>query len=105
MRFETNCVVVGRTVDLFEFDKRFDAFGSYFIFYDYKDPENVPEECLQAYKVVIVDPPFLSEECLEKVAITVKKIVAANGKIILCSGKYLIIKYFYFFALIMKTKI
>ncbi|XP_021945722.1 EEF1A lysine methyltransferase 1 isoform X1 [Folsomia candida] len=86
--------VVGRTVDLFEFDKRFDAFGSYFIFYDYKDPENVPEECLQAYKVVIVDPPFLSEECLEKVAITVKKIVAANGKIILCSGNVMEAKAF-----------
>jgi hypothetical protein len=81
-------LVVGRTVDLFEFDKRFDAFGKYFFFYDYKDPENVPDECVGAYQVVIADPPFLSEECLEKVALTVKKIVAPNGKILLCTGTH-----------------
>ena len=75
-------------MDIFEFDKRFDAFGSYFYFYDYKDPENVPEQCIGAYQVVIADPPFLSEECLEKVSKTVKKILAPGGKILLSSGKF-----------------
>lgn len=74
------------TVDLFEFDNRFEAFGNFFIFYNYKDPVNVPNHCVGAYQVVIADPPFLSEECLEKVALTIKKIVAPNGKIILCTG-------------------
>lgn len=86
MNYKLKCLVVGRTVDLFEFDKRFDAFGSCFFFYDYKDPENVAPECVGRYNVVMVDPPFLSEECLEKVSITVKKILAPGGKIILCSG-------------------
>jgi len=37
--------------------------------------------------VVIADPPFLSEECLEKVSLTIKKIIAPKGKIILCTGQ------------------
>lgn len=75
------------TVYLFEYDKRFKAFGSYFHFYDYNKPEEIPETCVNAFSVVIADPPFLSEECLEKVAITVKKILKPDGKVLLCTGK------------------
>lgn len=73
-------------VHLFEFDKRFKAFGSSYHFYDYNEPEQIPDSCVSAFSVVIADPPFLSEECLEKVALTVKKLIKENGKIILCSG-------------------
>jgi len=79
--------VYGTTVDLFEFDKRFDAFGRFFFFYDYKEPEAVPDECLGAYQVIAVDPPFLSEECLRKVAVTVKKLMGPDAKVILCTGR------------------
>lgn len=74
-------------VILFEFDRRFKAFGPSFQFYDYNEPETIPDEYLGAFSVVVADPPFLSEECLKKVAVTVKKIVEKNGKIILCTGK------------------
>ncbi|CAL8111624.1 unnamed protein product [Orchesella dallaii] len=73
-------------VHLFEYDKRFQAFGSLFHFYDYSDPDNIPETCAGAFSVVIADPPFLAEECLEKVAVTIKKLLQENGKIILCTG-------------------
>jgi len=76
------------SVHLFEYDKRFAAFGSSYIFYDYSSPESVPEQCFNAYSVVIVDPPFLAKECLEKVAETVKKISKPDAKIILCTGAF-----------------
>lgn len=36
------------------------------------------------FDVVFADPPFLSEECLTKTAVTVKFL--AKDKIVLCSG-------------------
>lgn len=71
---------------LFEYDKRFRAFGSSYHFYDYNDPDNIPDNLVAAFSVVVADPPFLSEECLEKVAVTVKKLMKKNAKVILCTG-------------------
>jgi len=81
-----NSTHFGLTVDLFEFDKRFGAFGSKFHFYDYNEPEKVKEECKNAYSIIIADPPFLSEECLEKFAITIKMVAQKDAFIILCTG-------------------
>ena len=39
--------------------------------------------------MVFADPPFLSDECLTKTAVTVK--FMAKEKIILCTGKFLVI--------------
>ena len=60
-------------------------FGEDFQFYDYKEPLNLPLEMKQSFDIVIADPPFLSEECLCKTAVTVKFL--AKDKIILCTGK------------------
>jgi len=75
-----------QNVHLFEFDKRFQAFGSSFYFYDYNKPEEIPEECKHAYSVIIADPPFLSEECLTKLSVTLKLLATPDAKIILCTG-------------------
>ena len=32
-----------------------------FVFYDYKDPENVPEHLLHSFDHVVIDPPFITE--------------------------------------------
>ncbi|XP_039042240.1 EEF1A lysine methyltransferase 1-like [Hibiscus syriacus] len=56
------------TVRLLEYDKHFDQYGSDFTFYDYNHPEDLPLELKHNYQVVIADPPYLSKECLEKVA-------------------------------------
>ncbi|KAL7881698.1 hypothetical protein AOLI_G00085460 [Acnodon oligacanthus] len=70
---------------LFEFDRRFAAYGHEFVFYDYNNPLCLPEHILpQSFDVVIADPPYLSEECLSKVALTVKYLT--KGKILLCTG-------------------
>ncbi|KAL7865762.1 hypothetical protein SRHO_G00110090 [Serrasalmus rhombeus] len=78
---ESHCV----SSVLFEFDRRFTAYGHEFVFYDYNNPLCLPEHILpQSFDVVIADPPYLSEECLSKVAITVKYLT--KGKILLCTG-------------------
>lgn len=73
------------SVTLFEYDKRFNVFGEDFIFYDYNLPLSIPREKSQYYDVVLADPPFLSEECLTKTAVTIRYL--AKNKIILCTGK------------------
>ena len=72
-------------VRLFEHDKRFARFGSDFTFYDYKSPLEIPRDLRESFDVVFADPPFLSEECLTKTAVTVKFL--AKEKIVLCTGK------------------
>jgi hypothetical protein len=74
-------------VDLFEFDRRFEAFGSSYCFYDFQSPLQVPDTSLGAYSIVILDPPFLSEDCLEKMSLTVKKLATMDAKILLCTGE------------------
>ncbi|KAK9699305.1 hypothetical protein RND81_08G166100 [Saponaria officinalis] len=59
------------SVQLFEFDKRFQQYGNDFTFYDYNLPEELPQEMKHTYQIVVADPPYLSEECLEKVAQTI----------------------------------
>ena len=73
---------------LLEYDKRFSGFGEDFIFYDYKNPLGIPRELASGFDVVFADPPFLSDECLTKTAVTVK--FMAKDKIILCTGTYYI---------------
>ncbi|CAA7403956.1 unnamed protein product [Spirodela intermedia] len=58
-------------VHLLEFDRRFEQYGADFTFYDYNKPYELPSVMRHAYQVVIADPPYLSQECLEKVARTV----------------------------------
>ncbi|NP_001188087.1 EEF1A lysine methyltransferase 1 [Ictalurus punctatus] len=70
---------------LLEFDRRFAAYGDEFIFYDYNNPLCLPEDVLpQSFDIVVADPPYLSEECLGRVALTVKYLT--KRKILLCTG-------------------
>lgn len=76
-------------VKIFEYDRRFASYGDDFVYYDFNEADN--PECLQEFQnyfdLVIVDPPFLSEECMKKISTIVKKVVKADGKIIFCSGE------------------
>lgn len=70
---------------ILEYDKRFSVYGEEFIFYDYNHPLNLPENLLpHSFDIVIADPPYLSEECLQKTAETIKYLT--KGKILLCTG-------------------
>ncbi|XP_039131082.1 EEF1A lysine methyltransferase 1 [Dioscorea cayenensis subsp. rotundata] len=59
------------SVQLLEYDKRFEQYGGDFTFYDYNQPEDLPQELKHSFQVVVADPPYLSKECLEKVAQTI----------------------------------
>ncbi|CAK9814808.1 EEF1A lysine methyltransferase 1 [Anthophora quadrimaculata] len=73
-----------RQVTLFEYDKRFQVYGDDFVPYNYKFPLNVPRDMANSYDLVVTDPPFLSDECLTKTALTIKFLVKKN--IVLCTG-------------------
>jgi hypothetical protein len=79
------------SLKLFEYDKRFlDAYtDKYFEFYDYNQPLNVDDSNRNKYNLMIVDPPYLSEECLGKILETVKYMAVSNTtfKLILCTGQ------------------
>lgn len=72
------------TVVILEYDRRFERFKKDFVFYDYNQPLDLPNEMERAFDLVVLDPPFLSEDCLCKVAVTAKYI--AKEKILLCTG-------------------
>lgn len=70
---------------LFEYDKRFkELYMDHCIFYNYNEPLMVPEIFNSYFDLVLVDPPYLSQECLEKTLETVK--LLSKDKIILCTG-------------------
>ncbi|XP_050442328.1 EEF1A lysine methyltransferase 1 [Adelges cooleyi] len=73
------------SIKLLEYDKRFSAYGTDFIFYDYNEPFKLDKELLHNFDLVIVDPPFLSEECLTKSIQTAKLLM--KNYVILCTGE------------------
>ena len=72
------------SVALLEYDQRFSVFGSEFVLYDYRSPLDVPGDLREQFDLVVADPPFLSEECLTKTAVTVR--LLAKHHILLCTG-------------------
>lgn len=80
---------------LLEYDERFFMFGDDYIYYDYKDPLKIPDSIQRlSFDLVVADPPFLSEECLTKVAQTIK--LLNSPKILLCTGQFSrVLKYTY----------
>ncbi|XP_020299146.1 protein-lysine N-methyltransferase n6amt2 isoform X2 [Pseudomyrmex gracilis] len=73
-----------RRIVLFEYDSRFKMYGMDFIQYDYKFPLDLPRDMSSQFDLVIADPPFLSDECLTKTAVTIKFLTKKH--IVLCTG-------------------
>ncbi|XP_066115098.1 EEF1A lysine methyltransferase 1 isoform X2 [Saccopteryx bilineata] len=72
-------------VCIFEYDRRFAFYGEEFVFYDYNNPLDLPEDIVaHSFDIVIADPPYLSEECLRKMSETIKYLT--QGKVVLCTG-------------------
>ena len=64
-----------RTIVVYEYDKRFATYGDEFVFWDYK--VELSRDEIKA-DFLVVDPPFLTRECWEKV----------RGAVFRVSGKY-----------------
>ncbi|KAG9321758.1 hypothetical protein KVV02_006758 [Mortierella alpina] len=73
---------------LFEFDTRFDVYGRQFVHYDYSKPLEfrLAQDLKGTVDLIVVDPPFLAEECLTKTLETVKFLLKEGGKVVLCTG-------------------
>lgn len=72
---------------MFEYDIRFQhRYPTSFIFYDYKEPLNIDNHYSGYFDFVIVDAPFLSEECFGKVAQTIRMLAKPSFKLIFCTG-------------------
>ncbi|KAJ4388014.1 Protein-lysine N-methyltransferase efm5 [Gnomoniopsis smithogilvyi] len=74
---------------LLEHDNRFGVFPE-FVFYDFMQPVKLPASLKSSFDRLIVDPPFLSEDCQTKAALTVRwmaKAASADTRLILCTGE------------------
>ncbi|XP_065218042.1 EEF1A lysine methyltransferase 1 [Planococcus citri] len=74
------------SIRLLDVDKRFSAYKDDFIYYDYNEPlpPHIKDQWKNYFDIVVLDPPFLSEECFLKCALTAKYL--AKDKIIICTG-------------------
>jgi 16S rRNA G966 N2-methylase RsmD len=76
-------------ITLLEFDERFGVFKE-FVKYDFEQPIKLPPELKGQFDAVICDPPFLSEDCQTKAALTVRWLAKkwpASGSAISTSSK------------------
>jgi 16S rRNA G966 N2-methylase RsmD len=60
------------------------VYGEDFVFYDYNEPLKLPADLKNSFDLVVLDPPFLSEECLCKMAMTARYLM--KDKVLLCTG-------------------
>ncbi|KAH8298184.1 hypothetical protein KR018_010558 [Drosophila ironensis] len=79
-------------VTIFEFDKRFEAYGTDFVHYDFNCVANNPDYLKEhhgQYDLIVADPPFLSQECISKVSEIITKLQRSkdDSKLIFCSGE------------------
>lgn len=80
---------------LLEYDYRFEVVGSDFVFYDFMKPIRFFSNDLKGqFDRIICDPPFLSEDCQTKAALTVRYLArqwapeGADGlRFISCTGE------------------
>ncbi|CAE7227960.1 EEF1AKMT1 [Symbiodinium sp. CCMP2456] len=72
-----------RNCKVFDFDRQWDSDPG-FVFYDFHQPEDLPEALRGAFSFVLIDPPFITREVWEKYAITAR-FLACEGARILCT--------------------
>ncbi|ROW01825.1 hypothetical protein VPNG_07832 [Cytospora leucostoma] len=72
---------------LLEHDNRFAVFHE-FVFYDFKQPIKLPAALQGSIDRIICDPPFLSEDCQTKAALTVRWMSKSkDSRLIVCTGE------------------
>lgn len=75
---------------LFEYDTRFERLvpsSDLFVAYDYNTPLKFPPELRGKIDCVLADPPFLSDECLTRTAMTVRALLKkASSRTMVCTG-------------------
>ncbi|KAI1808672.1 putative N6-adenine methyltransferase-domain-containing protein [Daldinia bambusicola] len=77
-----------KKVFLLEHDQRFSVFPE-FVLYDFQQPLKLPAELKGAVDRIICDPPFLSEDCQTKAALTVRWMSrpCPRPRLVVCTGE------------------
>ncbi|KAI1399738.1 putative N6-adenine methyltransferase-domain-containing protein [Hypoxylon fuscum] len=75
-----------KKVYLLEHDQRFAVFPE-FVFYDFQQPLKLPVDLKGSVDRIICDPPFLSEDCQTKAALTVRWMSRPRSQLIVCTGE------------------
>ncbi|KAL6931153.1 probable N(6)-adenine-specific DNA methyltransferase-like 1 [Hanseniaspora guilliermondii] len=67
---------------LFEYDKRFEVMAGkeHFVFYDFADPENFRDDIKGTIDRLLIDPPFLNENCQTKSSVTAHSLLKHDLK-------------------------
>ncbi|KAL3231100.1 Protein-lysine N-methyltransferase EFM5 [Nakaseomyces bracarensis] len=75
---------------LFEYDTRFELLAGkdHFFFYDYNKPLEFTQKLRHRVDRILIDPPFLNEDCQTKTATTAKFLLAPNDKSKTKSGAF-----------------
>lgn len=70
---EAKRAAMGENVYIFEYDRRFgEKYGDRFCFYDYNAPTELPDKFHHFFDYVLMEPPHLSPDCLEKFSDTMR---------------------------------
>lgn len=73
---------------LLEYDQRFELLaGDKFVAYDLNKPLELPSHLLGKADAVLVDPPYLEQECQANMAATVKALARPGCKVISSTGE------------------
>lgn len=78
---------------LLEYDRRFEVLAGkdHFFFYDYKEPDEIPESLRNKCDRILIDPPFLQERCQSLTAQCARNLLrndeGQNNRIILSTGE------------------
>ena len=74
---------------LLEFDDRFSILaGDKFVHYDFVRPLDLPKSLAGTFDRILVDPPFLSEDCQTKASLTARWLTKKDDpRIIVCTGE------------------
>ncbi|KAJ3346482.1 EEF1A lysine methyltransferase 1, partial [Entophlyctis luteolus] len=73
---------------VFEYDRRFSVFAEAFVFFDFNTPTTFSHShpLQHQFDTIVVDPPFLSDECWSKTSECVRWLAKPECKIIVCTG-------------------
>lgn len=88
-------IIVKPRIWLLEYDKRFEVVGGDFVPYDFHLPLRLPLDLKGKCDRIICDPPFLSDDCQAKTALTVRFLArhwlpptnAEGLRLISCTGE------------------
>lgn len=62
------------------------GYGDRFIFYDFNEPTKLHESLRNNFDYILIDPPFLNEECLNKFLDTVEFLSKGETRLVILSG-------------------